>query len=167
MIIGIGGASRSGKSWLAQRIIDLFTHKKIAILNQDDYVFDIADIPKIKGEIDWECPESIDFDLLLSEINRLAADHDFIIVEGLLAFYDRRIEKIMDKKIFIEISKELFLKRKESDKRWGDFPDWYMGHIWKSYLEYGRIEKRKKGFFFLSGPNIQITHDLHEYLLDK
>jgi len=167
LILGIGGVSRSGKTWLAHRIKDLLKYNNPVILNQDDYVFNIEDIPKVKGETDWECPESIDFDLLLNDINRLAADHDFIIVEGLLAFYDPRIEEIMDKKIFIEIPKELFLKRKELDKRWGDFPDWYMEHIWDSFLKFGKIENKKKGFYFLSGPEFHISDDLHAYLLDK
>ena len=64
MIIGIGGVSRSGKTWLAYKISELFQHKSILVINQDEYVFDVEDIPKVRGETEWECPESIDFNKL-------------------------------------------------------------------------------------------------------
>ena len=166
-IIGIGGVSRSGKTWLAYKISELFQYKSILVINQDEYVFDVEDIPKVKGETDWECPESVDFDKLLNHIQIASATNDVVIVEGLLAFYDSRIERLMDKKIFIEIPKSLFLERKVKDKRWGKFPDWYVEHIWHSYLTYGKINPPKKEYFTLKGEDIMIGDDLIAYLLDE
>lgn len=167
LIIGIGGVSRSGKTWLAYKISELFQHKSILVINQDEYVFDVEDIPKVRGETDWECPESIDFNKLLDHIQIASATNDIIIVEGLLAFYENRIERLMDKKIFIEIPKTLFLERKVKDKRWGDFPEWYMEHIWQSYLTYGKINLSKKGYFTLKGEEITISDELIAYLIDE
>jgi uridine kinase len=166
MIIGVGGVSRSGKTWLAYKITELFKDRTIAVINQDEYVYDIEEIPRVNGETDWECPESIDFDHLLDHIQIASASNDVVIVEGLLAFYDKRIMQLMDKKLFIEIPKPLFLKRKIKDKRWGDFPEWYMEHIWQSYLKYGKIDRGNKEFYFLSGEDLQFTDNLIAYLLD-
>ena len=88
-------------------------------------------------------------------------------MEGLLAFYESRIEQLLDKKIFIEIPKTLFLERKVRDKRWGEFPEWYMEHIWQSYLTYGKINLSKKGYFTIKGEEITISDDLIAYLFDE
>jgi hypothetical protein len=73
----------------------------------------------------------------------------------------------MDKKVFVEIPKSLFLERKIKDKRWGEFPEWYMEHIWQSYEKYGKIDPSDKTYFVVDGENIQITDDLRNFLLDE
>ena len=85
MTIGIGGISRSGKSTLAALIFQLFTvdegnpdffgkgGQTANILAQDDYVFPNEQIPIIRNgneiEIDWEIPESIDFQRYKKAVN--------------------------------------------------------------------------------------------------
>ena len=66
MIIGIGGVSNSGKSGLARLIGTLYDHKTISILCQDD--FTKPNLPYIKDHIDWELPETMDFELLYKTI---------------------------------------------------------------------------------------------------
>ena len=165
-IIGIGGVSRSGKTRLAYKISGLFPNHSVLVMNQDEYVFEVEEIPQVRGETDWECPESIDFDHLYEHIILASDTTDIVILEGLLAFYDPKIEKLMNKKIFVEIPKSLFLERKINDKRWGDFPEWYMDHIWQSYEKYGKIDPADETYFIVNGENIQITDDLRNYLLD-
>lgn len=142
MIIAIGGISRGGKSTLAQLIKDKFESmgQSVAIIVQDEFVFPTAKIPKIKEKTDWESPKSIDFNSLRKAIKLAAQNHDHVIAEGLLVFYDKKISKLFDKSIFIEIPKKLFVKRKELDLRWGSTPEpkWYIEHIWKSYRTFGK-----------------------------
>lgn len=165
MIIGIGGVSRSGKTFLAKILKDFYQESEVNILNQDDYIFHENLIPRIRGEIDWECPESIDFDWFLKDIVRASTISDIVIVEGFLIYYDKRIKDILDRKIYLSISKELYLRRKIHDKRWGDFPDWYMDHIWNSFLIYGKIVKDQEDYFHMDGAAINVTEDLRFYLL--
>ena len=54
--------SGSGKSSLALQIKDYYSAIKGIILCQDDYVFPKENIPTIRNHVNWECPESIDFD---------------------------------------------------------------------------------------------------------
>jgi len=144
MIIGIGGASRSGKSSLAALIRDeLPGNLSCSILDQDDYVFTENKLPRIKDRIDWEHPESINTIRLMNDLQKEIKNTDVVILEGLFAFHYEKFNKYYQKSIFLSISKETFIKRKASDDRWGYEPPWYIEHIWESYLKFGMWEKTK------------------------
>ncbi len=144
MTIGIGGISRGGKSTLAALIFQLFTEggQTATILAQDDYVFPNEQTPKIRQdkevEMDWEIPESIDFQRYRNVILDAQQQFDNVITEGLLNFYAEDINVLFDKFLFVDISKATFLSRKAEDKRWGEVPNWYIEHIWESHLQFGR-----------------------------
>jgi nicotinamide/nicotinate riboside kinase len=141
MIIGIAGVSRSGKTTLA----DLIQKKLImkgetaTVLHQDDFVMPENEIPKIRHRIDWECPQSIDFQRFKSKILEAKKQYKHVITEGLLNFWDADINLLFDKKIFVQISKETFLERRNKEKRWGFEPKWFYEHVWKSHEKYGKI----------------------------
>jgi len=151
MLVGIGGVSRSGKSLVAQKIKELFPNKTVQIVCQDDYIPQEDAIPRIHGEIDWECPESLDFKKFSKALLSACENNDWVIGEGLMVFYDKNIEGLFDKKIFVEISEDVFRSRKKPDLRWGPFPDWYIGHIWNSFLKFGKIEMGRKDVLYLDG----------------
>jgi len=144
MVIGIGGASRSGKSTLAALLFGFYTnagHSAI-VLAQDDFVFPVEEIPRIHNgdevEIDWEIPEAIDFQRYQSAIAAANNQFDYVITEGLLNFYDAAVNSLIDKFLFVAVSKTTFLSRKADDKRWGEVPTWYVEHIWASYERLGK-----------------------------
>lgn len=139
MIIGIGGASRSGKSQLASEMAN-YIHENgtsVKILSLDDYVFEKEQLPRIGDQINWEIPEAYDLDRLLSDIKKYKGGYEFLICEGLLIFWKQSIRDLFDYKVFIQIPRDLFYLRKLEDDRWGAIPLWYMDHIWMSYLQYG------------------------------
>ena len=140
-IIGIGGVSCAGKSHLAD---ELSFHLREAgfntiVIDQDDYVFPTAEIPLVRDHTDWECPESIDFDSFEDAIKNASSSHDIVLAGGLMVFWESRINSIFDYRIFIKIPRDEFRRRKRKDLRWGREPDWYIDHIWDSYLEYGQF----------------------------
>lgn len=151
MIIGIGGVSRSGKSTLAEIINSIFNQDKLVIIPQDNYVFDEEEIPEIRGEVDWECPESVDFERYKVALEQASEANDVVIAEGLLAFYDEEINQLYEKRIFVSVGEKIFRERKVSDLRWGSFPDWYIDHIWDSYLKYGKINVNSIDYLLLDG----------------
>ncbi len=151
MKIGIGGISRAGKTQLANFIKDLFSDLKVVILSQDDFVFEHDKLPVINDEIDWESPASIDFKKFREAISKDTKKYDIVIAEGLLIFYKSDICMEFDKKIFVHINKAVFRERKLTDTRWGSFPDWYVDHIWNSYMKFGRVEKGRDDFLYLDG----------------
>jgi nicotinamide/nicotinate riboside kinase len=141
MVIGIAGVSRSGKTTLAGLIKKILIEQgeTAIVLHQDDFVMPENEIPKIRHRIDWECPQSIDFQRFKSKILEAKSQYNHVITEGLLNFWDENIILLFDKKIFVEISKETFLERRNKEKRWGFEPKWFYEHVWQSHLKYGKI----------------------------
>jgi len=136
MKIAIGGISRAGKTTMARKILNYFPKSKKVILHQDDYVNAGYDIPQINERINWEVPESIDFVRLKYDFNWMSENLDVVILEGIFALYDDEMNKMFDKKIFVDLGYKKFIDRKSIDNRWGYEPDWYIQHIWDSYQEY-------------------------------
>jgi uridine kinase len=151
MVIGIGGVSRAGKTTLAYKIREWFGKKTVFILHQDDYTQPEEKLPKIKDHIDWEHPDSLDFSKLKSLLQEYSNRYPLVIVEGLLVFHDQQLMSLLDKRIYIQISKEAFLNRKTLDNRWGDEPDWYIEHIWTSHFNYGLLPLNEKNTLQIDG----------------
>ena len=135
--IGIGGVSRAGKTTLATYIKDLYPNKKTHIISMDDYVHEPDKIPRIKDRIDWE---------------------------GILIFYSEEVNKLFDKRIFIDIPKSLFYIRRRNDTRWGKEPRWYIDYVWESYLKYGRLQDPASDTLYIKGDQPYSALLIDEYL---
>ena len=166
MIIGIGGISRGGKSFLAGEIAARSSGIRVVTISQDEFVLPESQIPKIRNHIDWETPASIDFERYRKTIREAAKDYDRIIAEGLFAFNDPETNKLYDKRIHIALSFEEFKARKRKDLRWGKEPDWYIQHIWDSYLKYGIPETMDSNILRLDGNFDFDFPKIMEYLND-
>lgn len=151
MIIGIGGVSMAGKSTLARKLKEKFPDKKTIIFCQDDFVFPSNEIPKVSEKVDWERPESIDFDTYIDTLLNFKETHDIVFAEGLFAFYHKKLRALYDKKVYLYITKDLFLSRKSEDLRWGPEPEWYIQHIWDSFLKFGNIDGQYQDIYLING----------------
>lgn len=138
MIVAIAGVSQAGKSTLAGMLRTALGAHQTTLLCQDDFIRNVDLIPKINDHIDWEHPESLDHEKFREAIVAESQRNKFVIVEGLMVLWDEPTRKLFDRCIFIEIDKLTFFKRKAADERWGIEPDWYVEHIWESYLRFGQ-----------------------------
>jgi len=164
MVVGISGASRAGKSTLSNLLKDSFSKEKVTILHMDQFVFPQDQIPKIKDEIDWERPESVDYAKLAKAIEDTKSQNDLILVEGILIFHNDQLKNIYDRKIFVEIDYGTFLTRKKEDKRW-PVPEWFIQHIWDSYLKYGM--RNSENSLKVSGQSRFSISDIRKYILQN
>lgn len=133
MVVGIGGISNAGKSNLARRIKNYYSSKNVCVLCQDDYAFPNDRIPLIMDHIDWERPESINFDLYGKAVAEAVDNYDIVIIEGIFAFNKENMNGLINKKIFLTLDRRFFFMRKNNDLRWGKEPDWYIEHIWDNH----------------------------------
>ena len=137
LFIGICGASGSGKSTLAQELAKM-VNKSILIINQDAYYYDHPDMSfDERCLLNYDEPAIFDHDLLLEDVGSLLAGrrvlkkeydyaqhrrapqkqeylepHEVVIVEGIHAFYDRRLRDMMDLKLFVRVDSDICLLRR-------------------------------------------------------
>lgn len=163
-IIGIGGVSRAGKTSLAERIPSFLQGRRCIVFHQDDFVSPEEKIPLIRDRIDWESPQSLDLEKFKISIIQATLSHDWVIAEGLMAFYSKDLVQLYDKKMFVSISYETFLARRKKETRWGEEPDWYIQHVWDSYQKMGILNNSDENVLSLNGEKPFDDQDIRDYL---
>ncbi len=137
MIIGICGGTGSGKTTVAQRILEAVGADRVVYLQQDSYYKDLSHMPlEERHTLNFDHPDAIDTDLLIAHIEELRAGraveqpvYDFtthtrrpetrhieprpiILVEGILVFENPRLRSLMDLKIFVDTADDIrFIRR--------------------------------------------------------
>lgn len=127
LIIGIAGGTGSGKTTVVKKLLQQFTKKEVAVINQDAYYFDSGHLSmEDRQKINFDHPSSIEFDLLVKHIKQLKQNESInepiysyitctrstetitvepkhvIIVEGILLFTDKRVRELCDIKVFVD-----------------------------------------------------------------
>jgi len=127
MIIGIAGGTGSGKTTVVNKIIEHLPAGEVAVIPQDSYYKDSSDVLwDLRKNINFDHPDSIEWDLLIHHIQELKAGHDIhqpcysyitctrqketvlvkpkkvIIIEGILILTQSALRDEMDLKIFVE-----------------------------------------------------------------
>ncbi len=138
LIVGICGGSGSGKTIIANQLLQRLKRSSV-IINQDSYYKDLSNISfEIRCNQNFDHPDSIDFKLMRSQISNLLKGkqvkvpiYDFtkhvrtkkhqsislskiIILDGTLIFSQIRLVEIIDLKVFIDVpdSKRLKFRQK-------------------------------------------------------
>jgi len=137
IFIGIAGGTASGKSAIARHLLNYFENNICATIKVDSYYHDLKHLSMSEREKNnFDDPKSIDFDLLVKDLNKLRNNqsiqvpvYDYkthtrtktynsintqkiIIIEGLFALHDNRIKDILNLKIFIDTKESIRLERR-------------------------------------------------------
>ena len=141
LVIGIAGGSGSGKTTVANVILERVGRDRIAYLPHDAYYRDLADLPpNQRAEVNFDHPDSLETSLLIEHIQRLKQwqpidlpVYDFtthtrtsrtirvepkrvIIVEGILIFAEPALRELFDVKIFVDTDPDIrFIRRLQRD----------------------------------------------------
>ena len=141
LVIGIAGGSGSGKTTVAQEILQRVGPDRIAFLQHDSYYKDLSGLPPAqRAEVNFDHPNSLETELLIKHIASLRAGasvevpiYDFsihtrtaktftvqprrvILVEGILIFTEAALRDMMDVKIFVDTDSDMrFIRRLERD----------------------------------------------------
>lgn len=148
LVIGIGGISQSGKSTLTRELKKKLSSQglSVKVFEIDHYTIEKDQIPSIKDRLDWEHPESIDWERLVTQIQKATAD--VVLIEGIFAF-DTRLVSFYSKKILIEVDHSTFMERRKKEIRWGEEPLWYLDHVWETNQQLIKS----------AAPDLRFTHD--------
>ena len=135
-IIGIAGGSGSGKTTLVNSILKRVPYDQIAILMQDSYYKDSSHLPmEQRRELNFDHPDSIEWDLMLSDIQKLkrgkaiqsptysyitcsrqeetvpVEPQKILLIEGILIYTCRQLCDEMDMRIYLEVDADHRLSR--------------------------------------------------------
>ncbi|KAI1318076.1 nicotinamide riboside kinase 1 [Xylariaceae sp. FL0255] len=75
IIVGISGASSSGKTTLARLLRDVFPNT--FILHEDDFYRPENELPMKHGLLDWDCAESLNFDDMQRALEHVRSEGTF------------------------------------------------------------------------------------------
>ena len=141
MVIGICGGTGSGKTTVANKIVDSVGRANVVFLQQDAYYRDLGDMPlEVKRHLNFDHPDALDNDLLINHLRTLKAGesidqpvYDYsthsrtnqkrhidprpvIIVEGILVFVSAELRSLMDMKVFVDTDADIrFIRRLQRD----------------------------------------------------
>jgi uridine kinase len=137
IIIGISGASASGKSLLANTIVNELGSDRVAVISEDSYYKDLHNLPlDERAKTNFDHPDALDHELLIQHLKmlrqgktveipkydfalhqrktetRTLGQHRIIVLEGILLFVDPELRKMMDIRIFMDTSLDICLMRR-------------------------------------------------------
>jgi len=141
IVIGIAGGTGSGKTTVANVILNRVGKHRIAYLPHDAYYRDLHDLPyEQRAAINFDHPNSLESELMIQHVLQLKQGkpvdlpiydfsihtrtektihveaHPVIIVEGILIFAEPELRKIFDVKIFVDTDPDIrFIRRLERD----------------------------------------------------
>jgi len=141
ILIGIAGASGSGKTLVAHNIMERLGSEKVVMIQEDSYYKDLGDIPfHERSGRNFDHPEAFDHELLADHMEKLLAGkaishpiydykthsrlketqtvgpHTIIILEGILVLNEPRLRELMDIRVFIDTAPDIcFIRRLKRD----------------------------------------------------
>ena len=126
-IIGIAGGTGSGKTTVVNKILEAIPASHVALIPQDSYYKDSGHLPlEERQKINFDHPDSLEFDLLVEHILRLkegkpveqprysyltctrsedtltVEPRDVVIVEGILIYTHMPLVEAIDLKVFVD-----------------------------------------------------------------
>lgn len=137
IIIGISGATASGKSLLANTLVSELGSKRVAVISEDSYYKDRPDLSdEQRRQINYDHPEAFDHELLCEHLMSLCKglpvqvpiyDHSkdarsdksydvkksaIVVLEGILLLSDPLVRELLDIKIFMDTPLDICLIRR-------------------------------------------------------
>lgn len=137
LIIGIAGGAGSGKSTISEKLKSINGENKVQIIEQNSFIKDFSSMNfDERKKLNFEHPDSYDFDYLVRILKDLALGNDvsipsfdfitlertdnfqtitpkdIIIVEGSLILYEKKLRDLFDIKVFIDTDSDIRLIRR-------------------------------------------------------
>ena len=136
-IIGIAGASGSGKSQLARNIQVPFDAEDVVLLSEDSYYKDQRNLPMAQRHLmNYDHPDAMDHELLALHLSELIAGRSIecpvysfhehcrsletvkidppkvLILEGILLFSVEKLRNLINLRVFMEVPLDICLIRR-------------------------------------------------------
>ena len=140
-VLGVAGGTGSGKSTVADRMIATVGRQSVSVIALDSYYKNPTDLSfEERARVNYDHPESIDWDLLRGHVEALIAGravdmpvYDFgaharsdevmtvrpapiIVIEGILVLWEPSVRALMDLRVFVDADADVrFIRRLQRD----------------------------------------------------
>jgi uridine kinase len=139
LTIGIAGGTASGKTTVARRLVERLGSHPVAVLDQDSYYRDLADLPlEERARFNFDHPDAFDTSLLVRHLTELRAGNpiekpvysftqhtrtgetlrvnpgDVVILEGILVLALEPVRELLDVKVFVDSDADVRVLRRVS-----------------------------------------------------
>jgi uridine kinase len=139
LTIGIAGGTASGKTTVARRLVERLGNHPVAVLDQDSYYRDLADLPlEERARFNFDHPDAFDTALLVRHLRELRAGNpvekpvysftqhtrtgetlrvnpgDVVILEGILVLALEPVRELLDVKVFVDSDADVRVLRRVS-----------------------------------------------------
>lgn len=139
LIIGIAGGTASGKTTVARRLVERLGTHPVAVLDQDSYYRDLADLPlEERARFNFDHPDAFDTALLVRHLRELRAGNpvekpvysftkhtrtgetvrvnpgDVVILEGILVLALEPVRELLEVKVFVDSDADVRVLRRVS-----------------------------------------------------
>ena len=139
LTIGIAGGTASGKTTVARRLVERLGTHPVAVLDQDSYYRDLADLPlEERARFNFDHPDAFDTALLVRQLSDLRAGKpvekpvysftqhtrtgetvrvnpgDVVILEGILILALEPVRELLDVKVFVDSDADVRVLRRVS-----------------------------------------------------
>jgi uridine kinase len=191
LTIGIAGGSGSGKSTVARNVAGALETTSVAFIDMDAYYNNYAHLSvDERRRMNWDHPDAFDWDLLVSQLDSLAAGEaidkpiydfvthvrrpetkrvepaDVIVIDGILLFADERVRDLCDVKVFVDADADIRLIRRirrDMTKRGrplDEILDQYVTTVQPMHLQFVEPSKRYADVIVPRGGHNQIAIEM-------
>lgn len=137
LIIGVAGGTGSGKTTVANRILERVGTEHIAYIPHDAYYRDLSQLPyEERQKVNFDHPNSLETELMIKHLTELRDEHpveipiyDFtihtrtretrhiepariVLAEGILIFAEPELRPLFDVKLFVDTDADIRLIRR-------------------------------------------------------
>ncbi|HJU66055.1 MAG TPA: uridine kinase, partial [Gemmatimonadaceae bacterium] len=173
LIVGVAGGSGSGKTTVARRLAQCLDRFAVSVIDMDAYYRHMVHLTlEERRRVNWDHPDAFDMDLLVAQLEALAAGRaiqkpvydfvahlrsdetvevqpaDVVVIDGILLFVDQRVRALCDVKVYVDADSDIRLVRRiRRDMRLRGRPleeilDQYMTTVRPMHLEFVEPSKR-------------------------
>ena len=141
IVFGVAGGTASGKTTVAETILEAVGASQVTYLPHDAYYRDMSHLPfRERARLNYDHPDSLETELLVEHVEQLLGGqavevpiYDFtehrrtertklvkpcpiLLIEGILVFTHRRLRELMDIKVYVEADPDVrFIRRMVRD----------------------------------------------------
>lgn len=141
IVIGVAGGTGSGKTTVANEILQRVGAEHIAYIPHDAYYCDLSHLPpRQRTQVNFDHPDALETELLIEHLKELRANrgveipiYDFtshtrtrakrrvepapvILVEGILVFVEPELRELFDVKLYVDTDADVrFIRRLRRD----------------------------------------------------